>query len=566
MGKSVEFFRRLVAVSMAALRATWSRVISADRWLLAALATGVLLGVTGLGWGRYECLNLDRLAFQNVFAENRRPFEPDRFVKPPLYTYLHLFLSRWPTEFVVRQVPGLKKMERRAVLREARVVVARVWNLVMFAGLVLLVFRICDQGFGRSAARVAAWMTASSAGFVPYKIFLTTDLALLFFMTAAFAAAVGIVRDPGWKISILAGLLAGLAGAVKYNGLAIAVCLPLAHLLASRGNPIIACLRRPSAWLCGLAVPVGFILGNPYSVLDFPKFWEGFHYNYTVTPIYAGAGGGPGYMEFLGRFPEIFGWPGSVLLFGSMAAGLFLTFPSSDRELSFSTKIWLLAAAAFAIYFWKIGGFPRVETRFVLPLAPFALILASPGLGKLADWKPTLILILLPIAAYNAVCGSLTASLFRNDPRMAALSWADDNIRGEAVIEASRSCPQWQFLPGAKVTIHSIPSALERKEAFTALFADDPEMLQRVGRFEAKTDVGWFAADARAARNPRWITWCTVDLDGVSRPHFDALFRPDSGARVIFDRTSPPAPPWLYPRATEFLRNRMVIWEVEAVK
>ncbi|MDX2079842.1 MAG: glycosyltransferase family 39 protein [Terrimicrobiaceae bacterium] len=544
-----------------ASRSAWRWVCSVDRWLLGALAVGMLLGVQGLGWGRYDCLNLDRLAFQTVMSEERRPFEPARFVKPPLYTYLNLFLARWPAEFLVRQVPGMTKSERRAWTRETRVVFARFWNLAMFAGMIALTYGVTCAAFGQASARASSWILATSAGFVPYKIFLTTDLALLFFMLAAFAASVRILKHPGIGISIVAGLLAGAAGAIKYNGIAIAVCLPLAHLLASRGNPILACLRRPAAWLCGLAVPVGFIIGNPYSVIDFPKFWEGFYYNYTVTPVYNGAGEGTGYVEFVRRFVEIFGWPGSLLLGGMALIGLVPVIRSLREPESNTWKVWLLAAVAFALYFWKIGAFPRMETRFVLPTAPFLLILAAAGLGAFFRWKWLAVPVLAVLLLYNVVCSWQTAELFRLDPRTRALAWADQNLKGQATLESSGSCPQWQYLPGREFRIHRIPTGLERKQNFAELFADDPDMLSRVSRFESREDLTWFSPEARARRDPQWIAWSSIDLEGIARPFYEALSQPGSGYRVVFNESSPSIPRWSYPRYTEFLRNQLVIWE-----
>lgn len=544
--------------------AAWRRIAFSDRWLLGALAAGMLLGVQGAGWGRYDCLNLDRMAFQNVFAKDRKPLEPASFVKPPGYTYINLLAARWPAEFLARQVPGLAKTERRDAMLRLRVILSRALNFAMFGGLILLVFAACESAFGRPAARAAAWILATSAGFVPYKIFLTTDLAVVFFMATTFFLCLRIVRNPSLGLSVAAGLLAGLAGAIKYNGLAIAVCLPLAHLLASRGNPILACLRRPAAWFCGLAVPVGFLLGNPHALLSYRKFADDFLYNYTVTPVYNGPGTGTGYADFLLRYREIFGDLGSLLLAVALLAGIPAVL-HAIRHRDPMWKTWLLAAAAFAVYFWKIGSFPRTETRFVLPTAPFVVVLAAAGFPILLRARGTAVAALAALVVYNAACGWRTGELFRRDPRMELLDWAAGHFEPGDVIESSDSMPQWKLLPNAAFTIHKIPSGLERKEAFRAMFAGDDEMNGKISRNESREGTTWFDPAARQERGTRWIAWSSIDLDSVTTQAFNALFS-DPNYSVVFQKSSPDVPSWGYPKQTEFLRSQSIVWKRNEVR
>jgi hypothetical protein len=167
------------------------------------------------------------------------------------------------------------------------------------------------------------------------------------------------------------------------------------------------------------------------------------------------------------------------------------------------------------------------------------------------------------VVAYNIASSWMLAELFRKDPRMELLGWADRHFGRKDVIETSGACPQWRHLPDARFTIHKMPSGLERKEIFSRMFANNPEMIARVGRFESSEDISWFSPEAREARRPRWIAWCTIDLESPARPYFDALEKGDSGYRIVFDRSSPSLPFWAYPRYTEFLWNRTVLWERE---
>lgn len=539
-----------------------------DGFLLLAVVLGIFLGAQGLGWGRYDCLNLDKMAFKNIFAGERRPFEPATYVKPPFYTYLCHFAARVPAMTVSSLFFWKPSNERYTIFLVVRTILARALNLAMFALCVLAVFMLVREFYSTGAARVAALVLATSAGFVPYQIFLTTDLAVTFMMLASFLFAVKIIGNPSMRYSVAAGLLAGLAAATKYNGLAVAAALPMAHLLAGwkpavpgfrkLWNPVAAALRRRSAWVCGLCVPLGFLIGNPYALIDWPKFKADFLYNYTVTPVYSGLIEGTGYAKFFHAFYEIFGVPGTWLLGLGLGLGVLAILSRPAKWQGW--PLWLSALAVFALYTWKIGAFPRVETRFVLPAAPFFLLLAAAGFPLLLKARLVFVLAITLLLAYNLASGWWTGRLFAGDPRNAVPQFAATHLQNGGVVEWSKSNPRLEGLP-KKVKTHEIKTGLERAAMFKEMFENDPEMLARVGANEVQTDLDWFSIGRRKERNPDYVIWCDIDLDEITRPHYDALFGPESGYRVVYDARSPILPDWVYPRRTEFTRNRTTIWE-----
>ena len=529
-----------------------------DGWLGAALLLGVILGGQGFQWGKYDCLNLDRMALRNVALKALPFLHPKHFVKPPFYTYVNHFLARVPAEIVSRNMIWLGMGQRKQVFLLLRMALARAINLAAFAGLVVLVFLLARESFGLPAARLSALLLATSAGFIPYQVFLTTDLALVFMMVASFACAVKIVKNPGMGISVAAGVLTGLAAATKYNGLAVAAALPVAHLLASRGNPVVACLKRPAAWICGLCVPAGFLLGNPYAILDWPTFSSDFLYNYKVTPVYNGATRGHSYVGFFKDFGEIFGWPGTWLVVAGIVAGIvFLAGPNRR----FARRVWLLAAVVFVPYVWKIGRFPRIETRFVLPAAPFVLLMASAGFGVLLRAKWLTVPVVSVVLAYNLACGWWVGTMFRDDPRMEALELARKEVGPRDTVEVSRSIPRIQELPGKDLKVFRMPNGIEMSANFSRIFAGDDEIQEAMERWQTKEGPEWFTPEARRKRDPDWIFWSSIDLERIVRNEYEALFKDGSGYRVIFDKTSPKFPWWTYPRYTEFIRNRVTVWK-----
>lgn len=543
----------------ARLQAFASRWGLLDKWLLLAVVLGFGLGVQGLGWGRYDCLNVDAMAFRTIFSGSRPPMHPGTFLKPPFYTYVNHFVARLPATAISGAAFWEGKKERTEHYFRIRLFLARSLNLALFAGTIVAVFAVVRMYFDVGAARVAALLFATSAGFVCYQIFLTTDLALVFMMMASFVCSCVIARNPAMGISVVAGLLAGLASATKYNGLSVAIALPIAHLLGSRGNPVLACLKRPAAWVCGLAVPVGFLIGNPYAVLDWPKFHSDFYYNYTTTPVYGGQTTGTGYVSFFQTFPEILGWPATILAICGVLAGLVALVLGRSRNDAW--KLSLLALAVFALYTWKIGEFPRMTTRFVLPMTPFVLILAAAGFGMLARAKWVFLPVLATVLVYNLVCGWWVGELFRQDPRMRLLDVVREKIVGEAVVEVSKSTPMISLMPGRDIRTVKMPGAIERGAQFDKMFADNPEMQKLSGKWRSKDGPEWFSQQARDKRGAGWIIWSSNDVEKIVSAEYRALFDRASGFEVVFDGSSPLRPRWAYPRQPDFIVNRATVWK-----
>jgi hypothetical protein len=101
-----------------------------------------------------------------------------------------------------------------------------------------------------------------------------------------------------------------------------------------------------------------------------------------VAPVYEGQAG-HSFLQFFVGLAESFGWP--VLLLALAGAAVTLWHSLRRPEDSAMTATAWMAAAVLLLYYAKFAPFPRLETRFVLPIAPYLLILAAPALDSALD-------------------------------------------------------------------------------------------------------------------------------------------------------------------------------------
>ncbi|MFA7344974.1 MAG: glycosyltransferase family 39 protein [Terrimicrobiaceae bacterium] len=540
----------------------FGRLKATDPILVLCLAISFFSGITALNWGRYDCLNPDATAFKSV--KKWPPLHPERFDKPPLHTYINNTLINEPSKWVTGGCVffGADKAEAEKTRWQARAIAARILQAILMLGCVVCVFRFARDHFGLASARASAILIATSASFLLNKIFLTTDISLVFWMLASLVASGRILKTGGMRASLAAGIFAGLATATKYNGLAVALAIPLAHMLYRDPRGTLAFLGRRSFWAGGFAVPISFILVNPYCILDFRKFASDFMYNYSVTPIYNGQTTGNGYGAFVAAFPEIFGWPLCLVLPVLFVCGLVWAVRKRPES---AIAAMGLCAAVFALYFWKIGGFPRIETRFVLPSAPFLLLLAAPGWELFAKWRAAVAIPAVALGLYGLASGYEITRQFTEDPRMEALKWADRNFPDHCKVEASTGSPQWKWMHGKQVAVVNFPIGLERNRRFSETLKDNPWVQDRLQKNLSLNRPEFFTPGELASRNSDFITVDSQNLrDRVAAPFLDALLSGAYGYEVVFQKEAPPLPGWVYPAKPNCLRMKFYILRKKA--
>ena len=544
-----------------------------DPLLAAALLLAFIFCLHGITWGRVECWNPDQVALRGL-----RALRPGSYGKPPFHTYLNHAFVVWPIAAVLKiaRVPT----ERTKIANSAKLVGSRLLTAALYLGAIALAYSIGCGFYGRFSAVLIGFVFATSAGFIAYAHFLTADIPLVFWMLAAFWFVQQLISAPtAWNYS-MAGFLTGIATATKYNGLAVAIALVVAHFFATKGESVRRIILSRQLGIGLAMIPVGFLFGCPTALYEPRRFWNDFIYNYTVTPRYGGQPNRTAYLAALGRIPEIIGFPGAILIITLAILSCILILKRHDFS-NAATRGFMLSGAVFLLYMLKIGAFPRTVTRFVLPALPFLILMMGPALQtaerrKWSRWFA--IALLLPVLIYNCICSWFVGKRFNDDPRLVAQLWMIKNVSRGSIIESSGSSPHWSELPnfdareinlglshklsvaGAEITDLRLPHVSGRVESFRKIF---PEWVQAYAvKKEKSPDERLFTPTSLQKRDPNYISvysWNYQVPSYTVRKYYSDLLLGRFPYIIVFDAETAPVPAWIYPRTIDFLAGRITI-------
>lgn len=550
-----------------AIRASSVRGAALDPALLGALVLGLLFCLYGIHWGVTEPWNPDQMAYYDALTEDGRlNLHPGDFRKPPFHKYLTLALARVPA-YAVSELLGLPEI----TLRKVTLVWARMLTVLLFLIQIGLVYAITRRFFGLFAARVLTPVYGTGAGLIAFSHFLTADIPLTTWMLAAFYFAQNVLLRGRLLDYVLAGALTGIAAATKYNGLPIGITFVVAHALTIDRQSWLRGALDARLMLGLAAVPFAFIIANPYSILDARTFMSDFMYNLVTTPVYGGESSGTDYIGYWWSVTEVIGLPAFFLLVTAVISGIWDSFRRGFADSPESHGILMLLSILLPYYAY-FGSFARLETRFVLPVVPFLMMLAGPACARLRPHAPLVTGVIGLLLLYNAACSALVGWRFANDPRMAVRAWIREQVPAGSVVEYSPYAPRPDLLEGAGLRGVQMPFDSGRRRAFVDLLAENVWMRENMDQFET-SGGDWYCPEALAQRAPdvvvvdslyfgRFLEHRAVgDTDCDVGEFFTDLLEERLGYAIVFDRTSREIPVWAYPRVIDFLHNRIVVLE-----
>lgn len=332
--------------------------------LLLALTAGALLRFWALSQGIGSNPGVDEPEILNraVRMMKTADFNPHFFDYPGLYIYVEAAVAT--LRFMFGAIQG-----RWAGLAQAPIEEFYLWGRAVTALLgtatVWVVYRAAMR-WGAQTALLAAVLIAVMPLHVRESHYVLTDVPCTFAVMLTFLLSLRAHEREAVGAFALAGAAAGVAAAVKYNGV-VALVLPLAACLMTprlRGSRAAAALAILAAMLAA------FLIAAPYTLLDLPTFLNQFarlSSEYRKPPIMAE----PLWLVYLKHLRLALQWPGSIMVIGGFGLGLARARGGPGRVR------WVLAMLFPLLYFRFISNQNIVFARYLLPLVPFLSILAA---------------------------------------------------------------------------------------------------------------------------------------------------------------------------------------------
>ena len=271
---------------------------------------------------------------------------------------------------------------------------------------VFLLYQV-GMRWGTRYAALAAGLLAVMPMHVRESHFVLTDVPVTFFVTLTFLLSLRAGEHGHAGAFAWAGIAAGIAAATKYPG-ALAILLPLTAVWMTPGT-------KPSRLLAALAVLGGaaaaFLLAAPYTILDLPGFLNGYA---RLTQSYSGAPrADPSWSVYLTHLKNGLEWPAFLMVIAGLILGAVRAVRGPGRVR------WTLAVVFPVVYFWFVSRHTLVYGRYLMPLIPFACILAAAavvsGVSLLRRFD-------IPRAARTALIATLTVAALL-PPAIQAVGW-----------------------------------------------------------------------------------------------------------------------------------------------
>lgn len=415
-------------------------------WLAVVLLTAAVLRFWRIGHGIPYAIGVDEpeIVGRVVTMMRTGDLNPRFFDYPGLVFYLHLPVA------VARFLWGAVGQEFRS-LADAGPEHFYLWSRAVTAAFgvatVVLVHQI-GMRWGARHALLAAGLMAVMPMHVRESHFVLTDVPMTFFVTLTFLWSLKAQEERRLGAFVVAGIAAGLSTGMKYTAGIVLLAPLVAAWTTFAARPSRAACAGASVAAAGLA----FLVVAPYTLLDLPGFLNGFAHlvsYYAERP----AGAEPGWVIYAKHLRLNLQWPAFLLMLSGIGLGLVRAVkgPGQGR--------WALLVAVPVVYFWSIADRALIYGRYLLPVVPFACLLAAiavvSGVSLLRRFDipraaRTLLIVGLTVAAVLPPAwraASWVRDLGRPTTQEAAWIWIDANVPTGSRVVLERAA---LWLPGGR--------------------------------------------------------------------------------------------------------------------
>lgn len=227
-----------------------------------------------------------------------------------------------------------------------------------------IVYRVASRLTDRLTGVVAALFLAVAFLHVRDSHFGVTDVPATALAIAAMLPLTSAFLDPASRRHwTRGGLLTGLAASAKYGaGIVAVVGIVIAVIARSERRLVVGHFVRFMIWSV-----IGFLIGTPFALLDFPRFWQALSFDQSHLMTGHGTLVGRGWVQHL-VFSLRYGL-GTPMLAAALV-GFAVLFAQSWKR--------ALVVCSFPILFYVLTGQGQtVFVRYIVPIVPFVCITAA---------------------------------------------------------------------------------------------------------------------------------------------------------------------------------------------
>lgn len=417
--------------------------------LAAILAIGAVLRFWGLGAGIPYSIGVDEPEIMDraVTMMKTGDFNPYFFDYPGLYIYVQLLACT--VQFLAGATTGTYRS-----LADIAPTDFYFWGRAVTATLgtatILLVY-LAAMRWGTRYALFAATLMAVVPLHVRESHYILTDVPVTFFIALAFVLTLRAAEQPHALAFAWAGAAVGLAAATKYTG-GLSIVLPM---LAVWMSPAAKPSRATAALVVVAAAALAFLMAAPYTVLDLPAFLDGYaklagSYNRSIEQD----GLAIAFKHLRGGLH----WPATLAVLGGVVFALVRAIKGPGRVR------WAVTVVFPLLYFWFVSKQSLIFGRYLLPLVPFACVLAAAavvsGVSLLRRYE-------IPRKPRTALIAALTI-LALLPPAITAVGF-NRTLTQTATVAQAYDWIHSNVPPGSKIVLESRALLPGRKYDFTTV-------------------------------------------------------------------------------------------------
>jgi hypothetical protein len=343
----------------------------------------------------------------------RFSLDPLIYIYPTFYTYLLLFV--FSILFILGYLFGIFNSTHDFAVRFLTdptlfYLAGRIVSVFFSLLTIVLIYHFVKKFRSNRQARIAALLGGFSFSFFEFSGYSTPESLLIMMSALATAYIYQLQSEGSLRSYIIAGLLCGLAVGVKYNAGFIFLAVIVVYIQKFKQN-------RNYIWLALAGSLVGFLIFNPYWILKFDSFYQGFLL--VADQMYSAVSTDRG-VNYIWEF-----W---TLIKTELVIGL-LFLVASIWALKFDFKRNLPFVVIIIMTIAYVGSWEKKGIDYLFPVFPAWIILGSEFIDqKIKDLESKkFVFVFLFIPSAIAIVYHLIL-VIKDDTREIATSWIVDNV------------------------------------------------------------------------------------------------------------------------------------------